>query len=158
MAKWVDQRSDRVLGRWKADGKFTVKSIYGVLSDGGTRDAAPQIHDCHGCGRGSGWDLGDDVRYVWDKWMARDSAQSAGNIMTELTASWWVICKVEDRRVFGCRLRVWVEPGHACRGRPIASDYKQSDSVARWVMLTEDISSLPCRSGALFIIDAYNGS
>nr|CAD1817347.1 unnamed protein product [Ananas comosus var. bracteatus] len=35
----VDQRSDRVLWRWKADGKFTMKSIYAVLSDGGTRDA-----------------------------------------------------------------------------------------------------------------------
>lgn len=34
----VDQRSDRVLWRWKANGKFTVKSIYAVLSDRGTRD------------------------------------------------------------------------------------------------------------------------
>nr|CAD1842411.1 unnamed protein product [Ananas comosus var. bracteatus] len=58
--------------------------------------------------------------------------------------------QVTDRRAVGDRLRVRAEPGNKCHGRPIASVNKQSESVTRWVVLTEDISSLPCRSGMRF--------
>ncbi|OAY74397.1 putative ribonuclease H protein, partial [Ananas comosus] len=35
----LKHRSDRVQWRWSSDGRFTVKSVYSLLNDGGLRDA-----------------------------------------------------------------------------------------------------------------------